>query len=101
MPIKVFLTTAVVLVMAMSVAFAGNAVRALQEAAVIPVTFVETLPRLPIFLADLTGWHPTVQTIAAQIALATVYIAGAVWTFSDPSPKGEQSPGGLRRRTTR
>jgi high-affinity iron transporter len=81
MPIKVFLTTAVVLVMAMSVAFAGNAVRALQEAAVIPVTFVETLPRLPIFLADLTGWHPTVQTIAAQIALATVYIAGAVWTF--------------------
>jgi high-affinity iron transporter len=81
MPIKVFLTTAVVLVMAMSVAFAGNAVRALQEAAVIPVTFVETLPRLPIFLADLTGWHPTVQTIAAQIALAIVYIAGAVWTF--------------------
>jgi high-affinity iron transporter len=82
MPIKVFLTTAVAMVMAMSVAFAGNAVRALQEAAVIPVTFIEALPRLPIFLADLTGWHPTVQTIAAQVALAAVYVAGAVWTFA-------------------
>ena len=33
------------------------------------------------FLAELTGWHPTLETIAAQAALATVYVAGAVWTF--------------------
>lgn len=82
LPIKVFLTIAVALVMTMSVAFVGNAVRALQEAAVVPVTFLESLPRLPIFLAELTGWHPTVQTIVAQAALAAVYIAGAVWTFA-------------------
>jgi high-affinity iron transporter len=82
LPIRIFLTTAVALVMAMSVAFAGNAVRALQEAAVIPVTFVEGLPRLPIFLAELTGWHPTVQTIGAQAVLATVYVAGAIWAFA-------------------
>lgn len=81
LPIKTFLTTAVVLVMAMSVAFVGNAVRALQEAAVLPVNFIESIPRFPIFLADLTGWHPTVQTIAAQAVLAAVYIAGAIWTF--------------------
>jgi high-affinity iron transporter len=81
MPVKAFLGTAVVLVMAMSVAFVGNAVRALQEAAAIPVTFLESLPRLPIFLAELTGWHPTRETIAAQAALILVYVLGAVVTF--------------------
>jgi high-affinity iron transporter len=80
-PAKIFLTTAVVLIMAMSVAFVGNAVRALQEAALVSVTFIESLPRLPIFLADLTGWHPTMQTIAAQVALSTIYVIGAIWTF--------------------
>jgi high-affinity iron transporter len=81
MPVKAFLGTAVVLVMAMSVAFVGNAVRALQEAAAIPVTFLENLPRLPIFLAELTGWHPTRETILAQAALTVVYVLGAVVTF--------------------
>jgi high-affinity iron transporter len=99
LPIKVFLTTAVVLVMTMSVAFAGNAVRALQEAAVIPVTFVESLPRLPIFLADMTGWHPTVQTFAAQAALIVIYVCGAVWTFAvlprrERRPQPAAQPGG-------
>jgi high-affinity iron transporter len=81
MPVKAFLGTAVVLVMAMSVAFVGNAVRALQEAAAIPVTFLESLPRLPIFLAELTGWHPTRETILAQGALTLVYVLGALVTF--------------------
>ena len=80
-PVRAFLTAAVALVMALSVAFIGNAVRALQEAAVIDVTFLEGVPRLPIFLADLTGWHPTTQTLLAQAALALVYVLGAVWTF--------------------
>ena len=44
-----------------------------QQAALLPVTFLEALPRLPIFLADLTGWHPTLQTILAQVVLAAVY----------------------------
>ena len=80
-PLKAFLGTAVVLVMVLSVALLGNAVRALQESAVIPVTFLESVPRLPIFLADLTGWHPTVQTILAQAVLASIYLIGAVWMF--------------------
>jgi high-affinity iron transporter len=80
-PARQFLAIAVGLVMTLSVAFIGNAVRGLQEAAIAPVTFVESLPRLPIFLAELTGCHPTVQTIAAQIALASVYILGAIWVF--------------------
>ena len=81
LPVRAFLTTAVLLVMALSVAFAGNAVRALQEAAVIDVHFLEGVPRLPIFLADLTGWHPTRETLLAQAALAAVYVVGALWTF--------------------
>lgn len=80
-PVRRFLQAAVVLIMALSVAFLGNAVRALQEAALVPVTFLEAVPRLPIFLADLTGWHPTSQTIIAQIAFASVYVTGAAWVM--------------------
>lgn len=80
-PVKGFLGTAVVLVMVLSVALVGNAVRSLQEATVVPVTFLETVPRLPIFLADLTGWHPTLQTILAQAVLTLVYVLGGLWTF--------------------
>jgi high-affinity iron transporter len=80
-PLKAFLGTAVALVMVLSVALVGNAVRALQEATIMPVTFLDAVPRLPIFLADLLGWHPTVQTILAQATLALVYVLGAVWTF--------------------
>ena len=80
-PIRAFLGTAVVLVMIMSVAFVGNAVRALQSAAVLSVTFLESLPRLPIFLAELTGWHPTRETILAQAGLASIYVLGAIWMF--------------------
>lgn len=81
LPIKVFLTIAVSLVMVMSVAFTGNAVRSFQEAALLPVTFLHALPNLPIFVASLTGLYPTLQTIIAQAALALVYIAGALWVF--------------------
>lgn len=80
-PIKPFLTTAVTMIMVLSVSFIGNAVRGFQEAAMIPVTFIESLPRLPIFLAQLTGWYPTRETILAQAGLSLIYILGAVWTF--------------------
>ncbi len=80
-PARQFLAIAVSLVMVLSVAFIGNTVRGLQQAAFAPVTFLEGAPRLPIFLADLTGYHPTAQSIAAQVALALVYLAGAAWVF--------------------
>ena len=94
-PVKAFLTTAVCLVMALSVAFVGNAVRALQEAALIPVHFLEGVPRLPIFLADLTGWHPTTETLVAQATLALVYTAGALWTFVVLPRRERRAPGTL------
>ena len=80
-PIRIFLTTAVLLVMVLSIAFVGNAVRGFQEATYLPVTYIESLPDLPIFVAQLTGWYPTRETILAQGALTLVYILGAIWTF--------------------
>ena len=80
-PVRAFLTTAVVLVMVLSIAFVGNAVRGFQEATYLPVTFIESLPDLPIFVAQLTGWYPTRETILAQGALTLVYMLGALWTF--------------------
>jgi high-affinity iron transporter len=80
-PIKTFLTTAVALVMVVSVAFAGNAIRGLQEAALLPVTHLESLPKLPIFVSNLAGWYPTRETLLAQALLAFVYMLGAIWTF--------------------
>src|SRR5688500_4067995 len=81
-PVKACLTTAVALVMVISVAFIGNAARGFQEAAMIPVTYWESLPRLPIFVSHLTGWYPTRETILAQGSLTLVYILGALWTFA-------------------
>lgn len=80
-PVRQFLGVAVIVLIVMSIAFAGNTVRAFQEAALLPVTFLEGLPRLPIFLADLTGWHPVLESIVVQVLLALVYLAGAAWIF--------------------
>jgi high-affinity iron transporter len=82
LPIKTFLTTAVVFVMATSVAFLGNAIAALQSADVIAFTRLESWPHLPIFLAQATGYSPTRETVFAQLALTAVYVAGAIWVFA-------------------
>jgi high-affinity iron transporter len=81
LPIKTFLSGAVVLLMATSVAFLGNAVRSLQEADVIGLSPLHGWPRAPIFLSQALGYWPSVQTIATQAALAAVYIGGAVYMF--------------------
>jgi len=81
LPIKTFLSGAVVLLMATSVAFLGNAVRSLQAADVIGLTPLHGWPRAPIFLSQALGYWPSVQTVVAQAALALVYIGGAVYMF--------------------
>jgi high-affinity iron transporter len=90
-PIKQFLTGAVVIVIILSVAFVGNAVRGFQEAALISTNYLESLPRLPIFVAQLTGWYPTRETILAQGALSFVYVLGALWTLVI-APRRERKP---------
>ena len=51
LPVKTFLVGAVVLLMATSVAFLGNAVRSLQTADLVALTPLSGWPRAPIFLA--------------------------------------------------
>jgi high-affinity iron transporter len=83
LPLKPLLIGGVSILLLLSVAFAGNAVRALQEVDVIDSTPVEgDWARLPIFLAELTGIHPTTQGIAVQAALLGVYVLGALYMFA-------------------
>ncbi len=83
LPLTAFLSVSLVLVMAISVAFIGNAVRSLQEAYLIGITnLTASLPRLPIFLAQATGYHPTLESIAAQLALIAAYGIGGAWLFT-------------------
>jgi high-affinity iron transporter len=89
LPIKTFLSWAVVLLMATSVAFLGNAVRSLQEADVIGLTALRSWPKAPIFLSQALGYWPSRETLLSQAALTAVYLAGAVYMFvlRRPAPK--------------
>jgi high-affinity iron transporter len=82
LPFKQLLVAGASTLLLLSVAFAGNAVRSLQEAAWLPVTPIDGgWARLPIFVAELTGIHPTREGILVQVALLSVYIAGAAYVF--------------------
>jgi high-affinity iron transporter len=64
----------------MSIAFIGNAIREFQELGYISTThLIGTVPRLDINLATMTGIHPTVETIVAQMILLSVYIMGSLY----------------------
>ncbi len=80
-PVKRFMTIAVACVMVTSVTFLGNAIHALQAGDLVPYHALDSFPRMPIFLAQATGYWPTVQTVVAQAALSLVYILGAVYVF--------------------
>ena len=79
LPIKTFLVCAVLLLMATSVAFLGNAVRSLQTADLVALTPIDGLPRSPIFLSQALGYWPSVQTLTSQAILVAVYVLGATW----------------------
>jgi high-affinity iron transporter len=89
LPIKTFLSWAVVLLMVTSVAFLGNAVRSLQAADVIGLTPLRGWPKAPIFLSQALGYWPSRETILSQAALAAIYLAGALYMFvlRRPAPK--------------
>ncbi|GMA14198.1 iron permease FTR1 (plasmid) [Deinococcus metallilatus] len=62
-----------------AVAFVGNGVRAFQEAGWLPVTnLYGKVPTLDPNVAALTGLHPTLETLAAQLLLVLVYVVGFV-----------------------
>ena len=83
LPLKPLLISGASILLLLSVAFAGNAVRSLQEVDVIGATPIEgDWARLPIFIAELTGIHPTVEGIAVQASLLAVYVLGGLYVFA-------------------
>jgi high-affinity iron transporter len=82
LPLKPMLITGASILLLLSVAFAGNAVRSLQDADVLAISPVHAgWARLPVFVAELTGIHPTRQGLIAQAVLLAIFIAGAAWVF--------------------
>ena len=64
----------------MSIAFIGNAVRDLQELGIVSTTpLVGIVPRLDINLATMTGIHPTLESVTAQIVLLAIYLVGSLY----------------------
>jgi high-affinity iron transporter len=79
LPVGRFLSIAATIIMVLSVAFLGNAVRELQDIGILGATsLIGIVPRLPYLLAEMTGIHPTLETILAQLALTAVYATGLV-----------------------
>ncbi|MGB7954247.1 MAG: FTR1 family protein, partial [Candidatus Nitrosopolaris sp.] len=54
----------------MSIVFIGNAVRSFQELGYIPTTpMIGIIPRFDINVAEMTGIHPTLESVVAQLIL--------------------------------
>jgi high-affinity iron transporter len=81
LPLKPMLITGASILLLLSVAFAGNAVRSLQSADIVQATPVSS-PRLPVFLAELTGIHPTREGLAIQAVMLLVFVLGAAYVFA-------------------
>ena len=81
LPLRPMLITGAGILLLLSVAFVGNAVRSLQSADYLSATPVDW-PRLPVFLAELTGIHPTTQGLIIQAAFLAVYVLGALYVFA-------------------
>lgn len=83
LPVKSMLMAGASILLLLSVTFAGNAVRSLQGADWVSVTPVDgDWARLPVFVAELTGIHPTREGLTVQAVLLTVYALGALWIFA-------------------
>jgi len=82
LPLKPMLITGASILLLLSIAFTGNAIRSLQSADVITATPVHAgWARLPVFAAELTGIHPTTQGLIAQGVLLAIFAVGAAWVF--------------------
>ena len=82
LPLKPMLIAGASILLLLSVAFSGNAVRSLQEADVVSATPVHAgWARPPVFVAELTGIHPTQQGLWTQAVLLAVFASGAAWVF--------------------
>jgi len=64
----------------MSITFLGNAIREFQEVGYIPTTHLfGVIPRLDVNLATMTGIHPTLESVVAQLILLSIYLVGSMY----------------------
>jgi high-affinity iron transporter len=83
LPLKPMLIGGASVLLVLSAAFAGNAVRSLQGSDVIAATPVHgDWARLPVLVAELTGIHPTREGLVVQAAMLAVFALGALWVFA-------------------
>ena len=71
LPITQFFKYSALLIAILAIVLAGKGVGALQEAGEMPVTLLDGVPRI-----DLLGFHPTLETIAAQLIALAALIFG-------------------------
>jgi len=82
LPLKPMLIAGASILLLLSVAFSGNAVRSLQEADAVAATPVHaSWARPPVFVAELTGIHPTREGLVTQAVLLAIFVSGAAWVF--------------------
>lgn len=93
LPVKPMLLTGASVLLLLSVAFVGNAVRSLQSADIVGIAPVDAeWARLPVFAAELTGIHPTTQGLIAQGALLALFILGGIYTFAIAPRRSSSQP---------
>lgn len=82
LPMRAFMGFSVAVAAYISVMLAGNIVEELQELGYVGETPIYWLAaRVTPTISDVTGIHPTVETIAAQALVLTAYIAAVVYVF--------------------
>lgn len=79
LPVRLFLRLAVAIVIVLSITFVGQAIQDMQEAGFMNATsLIGIVPRLPRAVADMTGIHPTLETLTGQIVMIGIYLASYV-----------------------
>ncbi len=73
MPLGPFFSATSILLYTLAVVFVGQGVGSLQEATVLPATFVDYVPQIPAI-----GLFPTIESIGAQFALIILAAAALV-----------------------
>ncbi len=76
LPLRPFFAFTSAFLYYMAFVFAGAGVVELQEGGIIPMTPVPWAPRIPLL-----GIHPTVESLAAQLALVALALVALIWTF--------------------
>jgi high-affinity iron transporter len=80
-PMKIFFHATSFMLYALAIVFVGQGVASLQEASVVPATFVNYAPTIPML-----GLFPTIQSLGAQAALL-ILAAAAVFVPRNSSAR--------------